>query len=132
MLDEVTFDELHEDTKQEYFVYFLKLPVGGVIKVGISKIANGNFHKRHKEAQRYFVESIEYLGIASCATSSRAKAGRMEKQVLRDLGRAHPKRELVADDKRVRDYIETHCDYDLSFVLNMSHIAEIRRNRSRS
>ena len=131
ILDEVSFDELDEDTKQEYFIYFLKLPIGNVIKVGISKIANGNFHKRHKEAQRYFVENIEYLGIETCRTSSKAEAERQEKQLLRDFGRARPKSDLVTDDTKVRDYIETHCDYEPSFILDMSHIAELRRNRNR-
>ena len=127
--DEVSFDELDENTLQEYFLYFLKLPLGNVIKVGLSKIANGNFHKRHREAQRYFVENIEYLGIEGC--DSKADARRKEKQLLRDFGRARPNSELILDTPEVRDYIDQHCDYDPSFVLDMSHIAELRRNRNR-
>lgn len=127
--DEVTFDELDEDTKQQYFIYFQKLPLGNVIKIGHSQIANGNFHRREKEEQRYFVEDVECLGIELC--ESKTEARRKEQQLLRDFGRARPRSELIYDAPKVRDYIYKHCDTDIGFVSAMSHIAELRRNRSR-
>ena len=128
--DEVTFDESGRDVLEEYFIYFTKLPIGNVIKVGHSQIANGNFHKRQKEEQRYFVEDIEILGIKLIGL--RTEARRKEQHLLDMFGRARPRSELVYDDKGVRDYIQQHCDADIHFMVEMSHIAELRRNRERN
>ncbi len=130
MRDEAVYDELSTEDLEEYFIYFTKLPIGNVIKVGHSQIANGNFHKRQAEEQRYFVEDIEILGIERIGLRNEAR--RQETHLLDTFGRARPKSELVYDDKRVRDYIQEHCDGDIGFFVEMSHIAELRRNRERN
>lgn len=129
-MDEVSFDELDDEEKQERFIYFHKLPVGSVIKIGISHIAGGNYHRRLKEAQRYFAEDVECLGIVLCG--SRADALDLEDEIKRMFGVARPNSELIQDAPEVRDYIQKNCFADVHFVAVMSHIAEIRRNRNRS
>ena len=71
--DEASYDELDPEELEQYFIYFHKLPAGNVIKLGISQIANGNYHKRIREAQRYFVEEVECLGIELCGDEKDAK-----------------------------------------------------------
>ena len=127
--DEVTFEEQTRETLEQYFIYFHKLPVGNVIKIGHSQIAKGNYHLRTKEAQRYFVENVECLGIELC--ESKTVASRKETQLKRTFGVARQNSELLNDEPAVRDYISKHCDADVNFVAEMSHIAEIQRNRKR-
>ena len=127
--DEVSYEELDPEDLEAYFVYFHKLPAGNVIKIGISKIANGNYHIRFKEAQRYFVEDVECLGIKLCGDKEDAKD--KETQLKGAFGLARPKSELIHDTVQVRDYIQQHCWVDVHYVAEMSHIAELRRNRSR-
>ena len=127
--DEVSYEELDPELLEEYVIYFHKLPAGNVIKIGISKIANGNYHKRIKEAQRYFVEDVECLGIELCASKEEAK--NQETQLKRAFGLARPKSELIHDTAEVRAYIQKNCSVDVDYITEMSHIAELKRNRSR-
>ncbi|MYA69469.1 hypothetical protein F4009_00515 [Candidatus Poribacteria bacterium] len=127
--DEASYDELDPEELEQYFIYFHKLPAGNVIKIGRSQIANGNYHIRFKEAQRYFVEDVECLGIELCGDKDEAKD--KETQLKGAFGLARPKSELIHDTAEVRDYIQQHCYADIHFVAVMSYIAELRRNRSR-
>lgn len=128
IFDEVSYEELDPEELEEYFIYFHKLPAGNVIKFGRSHIANGNYHRRIREAQRYFVEEVECLGIELCGSKEEAKD--KETQLKRAFGLARPKSELIHDTAEVRDYIQQHCD-EGHYVAEMSHIAELRRNRDR-
>ncbi len=127
--DEVSFDELDDDEKEQYFLYFHKLPLGNLIKIGISQIARGNYHKRCKEVQRYFAEDVECLGIE--LSDSKADAEDVENQLKSMFDLARPNSELIFDSPEVRDYIQQHCFADVNFVAEMSHIAELQRNRNR-
>lgn len=129
IFDDVSFDELDDDKKNERFIYFHKLPLGNVIKVGKSHIAGGNYHLRLKEAQRYFAEDVVCLGIVLCGDEADTRD--LENQLKRRFGVARPNSELIPDSPEVRDYIQRHCYADVHLVAEMSHIAELRRNRKR-
>lgn len=125
----MSYEELDPEDLEAYFIYFHKLPAGNVIKIGISNIAHGNYHKRIKEAQRYFVSDVECLGIELCGSKEKAKD--KETQLKGVFGLARPKSELLHDTAEVRAYIQQYC-YEGHYVAEMIHIAELRRNRKRS
>lgn len=125
--DEV-YAELGDNELEQHIIYFLKLPMGNVIKIGRSTIKN-LVPVRIRPAQTYFVEDIECLGIESCESGTEAR--NKEQQLLRRFGRARPNSELVKDDPAVRDYIEKHSDIDKDFAVAMSNAWERERNRNR-
>ena len=98
-------------------VYFHELPAGDVIKIGVTTVRE--YRNRIAEAQRYFVDNVEPLGIIEFET--REDADNNETELLDTFGRANESRELVwdGDNPAVRVYINENCE-DPQFYVEAS------------
>lgn len=91
-------------------IYFIKLPVGDVIKIGITKSVR-LLNQRRSGAQTYFVEDVNFLGVQPFEVGHDPESD--EQELLDRFGRANTERsecELVQDTPEVRAYIEENCD----------------------
>ena len=122
-IEDYDFSELDPDLLHHPLVYFLKLP-NGFIKVGKSKFDH-NFHQRWDAAGRRY-GSADPLGVELCESCDAAY--RKEEHLKKEFGY---KDELLYDTPALRDYIEQHCEIEISYVIAMCHAAERERNRKR-
>lgn len=91
-------------------IYFLKLPEGDVIKIGITKSVD-LLASRRVSAQTYFVADVEFLGVIPFEIGHDPKPD--EQKLLDCFGRANTTRnecELVRDTQEIRAYIRKTCD----------------------
>ena len=92
------------------FVYFIELPVGGVIKIGETKSVSG-LSNRKTEAQRYFEREVKVLGVIRFEVGENPRP--KEQELLEQFGRVNTERhdcELVSDTSVVREYIAANCE----------------------
>ena len=119
------------DELNKHVLYFLKLPEGDIIKVGVA-MARRLFN-RIDEAQRFFSNKVEYLGIKFC--DSKAEAHRKEKELRRNFGvKNSGGRDLLYNHKGVHEYIKQNCTYigdeEVSpYVAKGRRIEKEKRNR---
>ena len=91
-------------------IYFIKLPVGDIIKIGITKSVR-LLNQRRSGAQTYFVEDVNFLGVKPFDVGHDPESD--EQELLNRFGRANTERsecELVWDTPEVREYIAENCD----------------------
>ncbi len=91
-------------------IYFMKLPEGNVIKIGITNSVRG-LTQRKSSAQTYFVEDVIFLGVKTFGVGHNPEPD--EQELLNRFGRANTERngcELVWDTSEVREYIDENCD----------------------
>ena len=99
--------EINLDTP---LIYFIKLPEGNVIKIGITNSVRG-LTQRKSSAQTYFVEDVIFLGVKTFDVGHNPEPD--EQELLNRFGRANTERndsELVWDTSGVREYIDENCD----------------------
>ena len=99
--------EINLDTP---LMYFIKLPEGNVIKIGITNSVRG-LTQRKSSAQTYFVEDVIFLGIQTFDVGHNPEPD--EQELLNRFGRANTERndcELVWDTSEIREYIDENCD----------------------
>ncbi len=90
-------------------IYFIKLPEGNVIKIGITNSVKGLI-QRKASAQTYFVEDVIFLGVKTFDVGHDPKPD--EQELLNRFGRANTERndsELVGDNDEIREYINENC-----------------------
>lgn len=108
-------------------VYFLDLPLGDVLKVGITTI-NGLFNRRD-EAQRYFVDDVKYIGLIYCHDREHARS--IETYIKNTFGTSRSVRnDLVPDTCEVRKFIEIYF-IDADFDLEISENRKREKDRER-
>ena len=107
-------DETRSIDLDKPIVYFHELPAGDVIKIGVTTVRE--YRNRIAEAQRYFVDNVEPLGIIEFET--REDADNKETELLDTFGRANESRELVWDggNPAVRAYIDENCENSSFYV----------------
>ena len=111
-IKEVTIDgETRSIDLDKDIVYFHALPAGEIIKIGVTTVRE--YRNRIAEAQRYFVDDLEPLGVIEFET--RQEADSKETELLDTFGRANETRnkcELVWDwdNPAVRAYINENCE----------------------
>lgn len=99
--------EINLDTP---LIYFIKLPKGNVIKIGITNSVRG-LTQRKSGAQTYFVDDVIFLGVKPFDVGHNPEPD--EQELLNRFGRANTERsgsELVWDTSEVREYIDENCD----------------------
>ena len=120
--DEVEYNGVDTDC-----LYFLELPIGNVIKIGVTTV--GRLFNRIDEAQRFFADDVKYIGIEYCY--SREDAHRKERNLKHQFGTARPRSDLIPDSEEVRKYIDENCT-DASIDLEISREDARETNRSRA
>ena len=101
-------------------IYFIELPEGGVIKIGITKSVP-RLPARKSGAQTYFVDDVNFLGVIPFPIGDNPEP--KEQELLGRFGRANTDRnecELVYDTPEVRMYIEENCKSAVPYVIAAS------------